>query len=132
MTKDFIDNTVQIILNNVVLDVRIGLEDHEKGRTQRILVNIALYAQAGAYLSTVTPETLINYNVIHSALQNWANRPHVELIETYVNELLVLCFEDPRVEAVDLSITKPDIYDNAEEVGVRVSMSRTIYQTTYC
>lgn len=126
------DSYVKIILDQVELNVRIGLHDHEKegGRSQRIIVDVALYIAPRPYLKDVTHKTIIDYDHIYKALQDWADRPHTLLIETYINELLELCFQDERIEACCVALSKPDIYEDVARAGVEVFMTRTEYQST--
>lgn len=116
---------VKIVIKDMVVDVRIGLYAHEKagGRSQRIIVNVELFLDK-SYLSDITPETIMDYDTIHSAILGWSEAPHVLLIETYANDLLDICFTDDRVEAAKISITKPDIFDDVERAGVEVFMTR--------
>lgn len=117
---------IKIIIKDMRVHVRIGLHAHEQenGFTQDIIVNIALYAKADGYLDEPSRESIIDYDYIHSAIKAWADRAHVMLIETYLAELLDVCFEHPKVEAAKISITKPDIFDDVEQVGVETYMTR--------
>lgn len=121
---------VKIILREMVVDVRIGLHAHEQagGRRQRIFVNIELFATLGDYLQAPTRETIIDYGHLYDAVNAWAERPHTLLIETYLQELVGVCFALPQVEACRVSVLKPDICPDVREVGVEVFMHRTEYE----
>lgn len=112
------------------MDVRIGLHDHEKagGRSQRVIVNVELFADTKGYLSDARPETIIDYDDIYNGIQAWSQNRHTELIETYLADLLSLCFDYQKVTAARVSITKPDIFENAERVGVEVFMTRADWE----
>lgn len=117
---------VKIVVKDMVIDMRIGMHDHEKenARKQRVFINVELFAAAENYLSDICYKNIIDYDHIYSAVNKWAEREHTDFIETYIKELLDLCFEDERVEAANVSITKPDIFKEAERVGVEVYMTR--------
>lgn len=117
---------IKIILEDMQVNVRIGLHPHEQenGRSQAILVNVELFANSNNYLHDATHQSIINYDYIHDAIRDWADRPHVMLIETYVSELMDICFREQKVEAAKISITKPDIFDDVERVGVEAFMTR--------
>ncbi|MGB0720436.1 MAG: dihydroneopterin aldolase [Bdellovibrionales bacterium] len=121
---------VKIIVKNMVVDVRIGLHAHERenDRTQRVIVNVELFTDPKGYLDNPQPDTIIDYDYIYNAITAWAQKPHVLLIETYLGELVDLCFEHSKVEAARVSITKPDIFEEVEQVGVEVYASRADWQ----
>lgn len=115
---------VKIILREMAVDVRIGLHAHEQDRAQRVNINVELYADGKDYLRNVTQDTIIDYEPLYKGIKEWAEKPHVLLIETYINELMAICFQDQRVEAAQVSITKPDIFPEAAAAGVEVFMKR--------
>ena len=122
------ENTVTIFSRRIEVRVPIGILAHEK-TPQRLWVDIALYADAVTYLQNVSKENLLDYAVLVKAVQAWESRPHVDLIETYIKELLALAFDFPQVVAARVSIAKPDIFANAEQAGVSVMMDRTTYDS---
>lgn len=120
---------VRIVLQGMEIDVRIGLHAHEQGgKSQRIIVNIELFAALGDYLRNSTRESIIDYDHIYNAVKGWAGRPHTFLIETYLAELVQICFEDTRIEACRVSVLKPDIFADVEQAGVEVFMRREDYR----
>lgn len=116
----------KIVLTDMEIDVRIGLHAHEQegGRSQRILVSVELFVSAVDYLTDTTKDTIIDYDYIYGGIKAWANRPHTLLIETYVHELLGLCFKDERIAAARVSVTKPDIFPDVARAGVEAFMCR--------
>ena len=64
--------------------------------------------------------TFVDYDPIREALQSWPQRPHTPLLETLVDELAELCLTHPHAAACRVSVMKPDIFNEAEGVGVEV------------
>jgi len=120
------DSHVKIIVKDMSVDVRIGLHPHEQEgeRSQRIIVNVELFAKLGGYLEDVSRDSIIDYDHIYCGIKEWAARPHTLLIETYLNELLALCFRDERVQSCRVSVTKPDVFEEVEAAGVEVFVKR--------
>lgn len=125
------DSHIKIIVKDLNVDVRIGLHDHEKehGRSQRIIVNVELFAGVSGYLKDAGHDTIIDYDDIYTGIQQWSQNDHTELIETYLSDLLGLCFRYDTVTAARVSITKPDVFEDAEQVGVEVFMTRSDWET---
>lgn len=129
--EQFPGSMVKIILKDMELDVRIGLHDHEKGRSQRVIVGVELYACGKSYLRGATRETIIDYDHIYKAIREWAGKPHVLLIETYIDELMAICFADARVSAARVSLVKPDIFPDVARAGVEVFLMREDWRGSF-
>ncbi|MBX2833867.1 MAG: dihydroneopterin aldolase [Micavibrio sp.] len=115
---------VKIFLDSIEVPLRIGIYDHEKNVPQRALVDVELYADPAVYLKTVNLDTIIDYAVLYKAINSWAERPQVLLIEDYLKELLDLCFEYKIVMACRASIRKMDVFGKDQGAGVEVFMKR--------
>ena len=118
----------RIILQNVAVTARVGLASWERERSQRLIVNIELYAGSQDYLSDVTNESIIDYCPIYARIQNWRTRAHTDLIETLVGDLLSVCFDCPQVAACKVSVAKPEVFDQAQGAGAEVFMHRRDYK----
>ena len=113
-----------IALDQIRVQVRIGLNPEEHEAPQTLIVSAELYVAPDYLSQSLSGHDIIDYSVIYEAVKAWEGREHVELIETYMNELIALCFQDPRVEACDIYISKPDIFADAYSAGVQTFMKR--------
>ena len=131
VSKDVSSNDpayTRLVLRDVEVTVRIGLAPWERQRPQRLLVNIELYAAAQNYLREVTVQSIIDYCPLYERIQRWRTRPHTELVETLVSDLLHACFEIPQVSACKVSVTKPEVFDQAKAAGSEAFMRRADYE----
>jgi dihydroneopterin aldolase len=112
----------RMMIRDLVTHVRLGVHAHERipDKPQRIIVNVEMFADDKSHHQGEGLASVVNYDPIHDAIMNWGDRPHVLLIETLLEELIVLCFLDSRVRACRVSIVKPDIYDAAAAAGVEI------------
>ena len=111
----------RIFLRNCELSARIGSHDHEKKAPQRLIINVDLYVPLA--ISTPVNDELIevvDYSFIRDAIDNLLSRGHINLQETICDELARLLLAHPDIRAVRVSTEKPDIYDNAESIGIEV------------
>ncbi len=112
----------RILLNAIEVDIRVGVSQAEKvgGRTQPIVVNVEMFRHARSHAGE-TMDQVIDYDRVHRVVaEEWPRRDHTELLETLLEELVALCFEDARVEACRVSIQKPTIYADTAASGVEV------------
>lgn len=121
------DSYVSVFVEDLTVNVCIGLKAWEQ-KPQRLTVTVALYADPVSYLSHVGEASIVDYDRIHRAISEWPARPHTNLIESYIRELLDLAFSFKNVEAADIKISKPDIYPDAADAGVEVFMKRADYK----
>lgn len=117
---------LRVILRDVVAEASIGLHPWEQhaGRPTRLIVNVEMFASIPHGLKNEARATLIDYDMIRNVLRTWPERPHTPLIETLLEEVVGLCFQNQRVEACRVSIVKPDIFNEAAAAGVEVYMTR--------
>ncbi len=94
-------------------------------RPTRIVVNVELFAHLQRPFSGAGVESVLDYDTIRNELRAWPRKGHTDLIETLIEELIALCFRDPRVEACRVSILKPDIFNEAAGAGLEVYRLRS-------
>jgi dihydroneopterin aldolase len=114
----------QCVLTNARIQVRLGIYDFEKIEPQPIVVSVRLSIPFSALPKIKSIRDTVDYEPIRNFIRAWEQRPHVDLIETLLHELVGFCFEDARVEQVEASIRKSAIFDEVEEVGVGITTRR--------
>ncbi len=121
------DQNWRIHIRNVETFIRVGIHSHEKD-PQRILVNATI---DGRYpLKPVALAECFDYEKVPQlVLQEWPKRPHAWLLEGCVVELLEYIFaQDDRVQCAKVSVCKPDIFPEAESVGVETEWTRADFE----
>ena len=117
---------VRATLRNVVVDVSVGLHPWEQHpeRPTRLIVNVDMYASLAPRGVATTRENMLDYDPVRSAILAWHGRPHVPFLEDLVEELITVCFANPRVEACRVSVVKPDIFNEADAAGIEIYRRR--------
>ena len=111
----------RLFLRNFRVDAHIGVHDFEKGRTQRLLINVDLFVP----LASTTPQAdelaeVVDYDFIRQTVSQRIARGHIGLQETLVDDLLMSMLQHPQVHAARVSSEKSDVYPDCEAVGVEV------------
>ncbi len=117
----------RINITNLVTHVKVGIYPRER-KSQRIMINGVI---AGCY--PVRPNSIeecISYEHVYKlAVQEWPKRPHVDLLETYLVELLEYVFTiDNRIQQARFSLCKPDVFKEAEAVGIEAEWTRADFE----
>lgn len=115
---------VRAILRDVETDAHVGLHPWERHpeRPTRLLVSVEMLARRTGRADA--GQGILDYDPIRAELRGWRNRPHTDLLETLAENLLDVCFRNPRVEAATVTILKPDIFNEAGAAGVEIHRSR--------
>ncbi len=111
----------RIFLRNFELQANIGIHEHEKNGTQRIVVNVDLFVP----LEATTPRMdkiaeVVDYAFIHAAVCERIAAGHINLQETLCDDIAHTLLAHPLVRAVRVSTEKPDVYPECDAVGVEV------------
>lgn len=111
----------RIFLQDYAVHVRIGVHDFEKTGAQRVLVNVDLYVPLA--LSRPTEDRLdevVDYDFIRRVIVERVERGHIHLQETLCDDIARTMLAHPKVRAVRVSTSKPDVYPDCACVGVEV------------
>jgi dihydroneopterin aldolase len=113
---------VRVVLRDVEVQASVGLHPWERFRERptRLIVNVELLAPADGPVDGGGAGAIIDYDTVRAAIVQWPQRPHVDLLETLVEELIAVCFSIASVQACRVSVMKPDIFNDAAAVGVEV------------
>ena len=111
----------EIYLKNIELMCNIGVYKHEKEKPQRVTVNIKILLS-----DTVNPKNdkineTLNYNLVYTKVKEIAKSQHFNLVETLANQIFNYIITIDKISYLSVSISKPDIYEDCEEVGYQIS-----------
>lgn len=112
----------KMIAKEIAVDMFVGICDFEYKKKQKVMVNVVAYGRP-----TFNPQNItecLDYSRVCSYVHDWTNREHVDLVETLLHDLMVFCFEDSRIEAVDIEVLKPEVISGTKYVGVGAYITR--------
>ena len=66
----------------------------------------------------------VDYDRVRNYILSWRDRPHVDLLETLIDDLTGFVFQDAAVTACRVRILKPDIFAETRGAGVEVFRRR--------
>ena len=113
-----------LLIEGLVLEMSIGVYEHEKAAKQRVLVSVeATTLPNTAYKSDDIAEAL-SYEEMVNVVKALAQGRHYELVESFAEDIAQALFERPQVEALKITVKKPDIFKEAKAVGITISRNR--------
>jgi 7,8-dihydroneopterin aldolase/epimerase/oxygenase len=113
---------VRAIIRDLQVECRVGLHPWEQQpeRPSRLVLNVELFAHTTNNTRHQDQDSILNYDYIRDAIRQWPGRPHTPLLETLLEELIHICFNNPHVEACRVSIIKADVFNEAAAAGVEM------------
>ena len=104
-------------LDGVVVDVEIGIHDHERGRRQRVRIDVVTVVSAKGWDGTDRIETVVDYDYLFNAIRELNDRKF-DLQETLCGAILDAALTPDAVLAAAVTTRKMDVYKEAESVGL--------------
>jgi dihydroneopterin aldolase len=113
-----------VFVRDLELPAAIGVWAHEKGRTQRIRVNLDLGVAEGEAPPPDRLDAVVCYDRLTRAVRALVAEEHVHLLETLAERLAALALADARVVSVRVRLEKLDVYADAASVGIEIERHR--------
>ena len=118
---------IRMVMRDLVVEVAIGLHPWEQLRPQRLVVNVEAWAYVGQPYTHEDVDAILDYDAIRDMIrEDWPKRAHVKLLEPLAEELIALCLKHPAVEAARVRLEKPDIFSEAQGVGIELYRRRKL------
>jgi 7,8-dihydroneopterin aldolase/epimerase/oxygenase len=103
------------------LEAEIGVHPHERGRTQPLFVDIALDLAPRPVAGIADT---VNYETLATRARALASGGHVELVETFAEQLATACLDSARALRVRVRVEKPEAIPGAAAAGVEIQARR--------
>ncbi|MEP3046594.1 MAG: dihydroneopterin aldolase [Roseibium sp.] len=114
-----------IIIDNLCLQTHIGVLDSEKGRTQSIRFDVEIRTVENYRKIVQETGTYVSYaDTVFFIQEKAASGGHIELVEEWAEAVAEFVLQNPMAEHVSVKITKPDIFEDAAGVGIRICRTR--------
>ncbi len=109
-----------VFVRDLVLECNIGVHQHEKGRVQRVRINLDLGVWEGDAAHQDRLENVVCYEDIVKKVRGITADGHVNLAETLAERIAAICLQDPQCRSVRVRVEKLDVFDDAGSVGVEI------------
>lgn len=124
---DAINGLRRVFIRRLAVAARLGVYPAEQAAPQRVLLDIDLLVRDDAAPSGIGPDRLervVSYEAVANTARAIALEGHIHLAETLAERIAVAVLRQPLVQAVRVTVEKPDIIDDVAGVGVTVERVR--------
>lgn len=122
------DLAYDLVIRDLALMLPVGCYASEKKAPQPVILTVRLTVSAPFPPSSDALDQVADYGGFVEKLMALEAEDHTQLLETLAHKIATLAFEDARVEAIDLTLEKPEIVPAAKSVGIQLSLTRVEYQ----
>jgi dihydroneopterin aldolase len=109
-----------VFVRDLVLECNIGVHQHEKGRTQRVRINLDLGIQEDAIPHGDKLENVVCYEDIVTRVRAIVADGHINLAETLADRIAAVCLQDCACRSARVRVEKLDVFDDAGSVGIEI------------
>ena len=114
----------KVIINDLILNISIGIHNFEKKKKQRVKFNIEILTNPYVLPNNKDLNSIINYEEIVSKIEKITYSRHHELLEDLAENIFTMIFKNKLVKKINLKIEKLDIFKKTKSVGIEVSKSK--------
>jgi 7,8-dihydroneopterin aldolase/epimerase/oxygenase len=115
----------RIIVNGLVVATFIGVHDVEREARQRVRFDVEIDTVDDYADRVRTTGTFVSYaDVVEFIDARAASGEHVELVETWAEDVADFALRNQLAQAVRVTVQKLDIFDAADGVGITIERSR--------
>jgi len=125
-TTDLLDEGRDtILIEGLLLPVEIGVLDSEKGRRQSVRFDVEIRTVADYRRIVRDSGQYVSYaDTVGFIQEKAASGGHVELVEEWAEAVAEFVLSNPLADGVLVKVTKPDIFEAADGVGIRIARKR--------
>ncbi|GAB4533316.1 MAG: dihydroneopterin aldolase [Roseibium sp.] len=126
--KDLVEDTQDtILIEGLELPVEIGVLDSEKGRRQTVRFDVEIRTVPGYRGIVRDTGAFVSYADTVGFIQDKAaSGGHVDLVEDWAEAVAEFVLGNPLADRVTVRVLKPEIFAEAEGVGIRITRKRAL------
>lgn len=114
----------RVFVRDYVTDAEIGVWTHEKGKTQKVRINVDLVVQETEQHHEDQLENVVCYNDVVLGIRKIVTSGHINLVETLAEQIADLSLGHSDVVSVRVRVEKLEAVPEAASVGVEIDRHR--------
>ncbi len=124
-SKTLFNYEKKILINDLILDLKLGYYDFEKKNSQKIKFSLEIDYQDKKPSNDKDLRSIVNYGTIVKLIKKLVKKKHYNFLETLAEAVFDELFKDKRIGKIMLKIEKLEILKDCSSVGIQISKIRT-------
>ena len=115
----------KILINELILDLKLGYYDFEKEKSQKVKFNLEVDYEDKKPTSDDDIKSIVNYGKLVKLIKKLTKNKHYNFLETLAEDVFDVLFKDRRIGKIMLQIEKLEILKDCTSVGIQVTKKRS-------
>ena len=113
--------TKKILIEDLILNISVGIHSFEKLKKQRVKFNIEITTDANLRADI---KSIVNYESVINIIKRLTEKKHYELLEKLSEDVFDEIFKNKKIKKIRLKIDKLDIIKESKSVGIEVTKTK--------
>ena len=123
--KNLFNYEKKILINELVLDLKLGYYDFEKEKSQKIKFSLEIDYEDKKPTNDKDLKSIVNYSKLVRLIKKLVKNKHYNFLETLAEDVFDELFKDKRIDKISLQIEKLEIMKDCSSVGIQISKKRS-------
>ena len=124
-SKSLFNYEKKILINDLILDLKLGYYDFEKEKAQRVKFSLEIDYQDKKPSNDKDIKSIVNYGTIVKLITKLVKKKHYNFLETLAEAVFDELFKDKRIAKIMLKIEKLEILKQCSSVGIQLTKKRS-------
>ena len=123
--KSLFNYEKKILINDLVLDLKLGYYDFEKEKAQKVKFSLEIDYEDKKPTNDKDIKSIVNYGTVVKLITKLVKKKHYNFLETLAEAVFDELFEDKRIAKIMLKIEKLEILKECSSVGIQITKKRS-------
>ena len=123
--KNLFNYEKKILINELILDLKLGYYDFEKERPQKVKFSLNIDYEDKKPTSDKDIKSIVNYGQVVKLIKKLTKNKHYNFLETLAEDVFDILFKDKRIGKIMLRIEKLEILKDCSSVGIQITKKRS-------
>ena len=123
--KSLFNYEKKILINDLVLDLKLGYYDFEKEIAQKVKFSLEIDYEDKKPTNDKDLKSIVNYGTIVKLITKLVKKKHYNFLETLAEAVFDELFKDKRIGKIMLKIEKMEILKECSSVGIQITKKRS-------
>ena len=124
-SKNLFNYEKKILINELILDLKLGYYDFEKEKPQRVKFSLEIDYEDKKPTNDKDIKSIVNYGTIVKLITKLVKKKHYNFLETLAESVFDELFKDKRIAKIMLKIEKLEILKECTSVGIQITKKRS-------
>ena len=124
-SKSLFNYDKKILINELILDLKLGYYDFEKEKSQKIKFSLEIDYEDKKPTNDKDIKSIVNYGTVVKLITKLVKKKHYNFLESLAESVFDELFKDKRIGKIMLKIEKLEILKDCSSVGIQITKKRS-------